>query len=580
LPVISILKRNNFPPPPIIYVKEFLFICGAKFMSDGIELQAGIKAQTVAQNSDLPIEPAELPHNYPTADGIENGGVYFELNLRNNRGRARQQDLLTTFSGENSTESTSFLHENSNSSTFYRGNSSHQKGYEENSTEPIVYGANHSNGNGYGVNSGSRNSTNNSPDWRELSLEDFVELVENNEDFAAFRNQPRELRHDVRRFSESNNIENGGEDLPNVFDEFVDLLERKEDKPKFFDQEDGASFFDEPKDKAKLFETQEDTIKIFDENDENVVKFLGKTVRKNAPPNISEYEKLIAEMNAKKLSPDEFAETLPPKDREIFKARYQLDQTFGTKTLSGDDVNSVQNGELRVNEAAVEKKNQAAALPIEIHIHSIEGENSPTLTSREIAAGTETVVPFSGNTFADSDLKIIESNDLKFQDKSSQVAVGGNTNLIIADSGAVRGINHNVVSESSSNVSAVGRRDGGAAMGGALISGAFASIENYKNAESGQINGSYSIRNTDVYGRSVFSPGATGVMMSAAIGSVIPNSEATVGGVLGFISSVVVGVEAEQGLRWLGGDRPTAIVPSNNTENPLTANLNLQPLLA
>ncbi len=549
-------------------------------MSDGIELKAGIKAQTVAQNPDLPIEPAELPHNHPTADGIENGGVYFELNLRNNRGRARQQDLLTTFSGENSTESSSYLHENSNNSTFYRGNSSHHNGYEEYSTEPVFYGANHSNGNGYGVNSGSRNSTNNSPDWRELSLEDFVDLVENNEDFAAFRNQPREFRHDVRRFSEPNNIRIGSEDLPNVFDESADMFEKKEDELKFFDKGDRASLFDEPKGKLKLFETQEDTVKIFDENDENVVKLTDKTVEKDAPTNISDYEKLVAEMNARKLSPDEFAETLPPKDREIFKTRYQLDQTFGMKNLIGDDVNSVQTEQLRVSETAVEKKFQAAAPPKETHVFSLEGENSPTLTSRKIAAGTETLVPFSGNTFADSKPKIIESNDLKFQDKSSQVAVGGNTNPITADSGAGRGINHNVVSESSSNVSAVGRRDGGAAMGGALINGAFASIENYKNAESGQINGSYSIGNTDVYGRSVFSPGATGVMMSAAIGSVIPNSDATVGGVLGFISSVVVGVETEQGLRWLGGDRPTAIAPSNNTESSSAANLNLQSHLA
>ena len=288
-------------------------------------------------------------------------------------------------------------------------------------------------------------------------------------------------------------------------------------------------------------------------------------------------------MNAKKLSPDEFAETLPPKDREMFKARYQLDVTFGTKILTGDEVNTVQTGQFRVRETVAENNVQVAALPKEIHVFSHEGkiaplENAPALTSREIAVGAENVVPSSANTFIDSEPKIIESNDLKFQDKSSQVAVGGNANPILTDGGATRAVNHYAVSENSSNVSAVGRRDGGAAMGGALISGAFTSIENYKNAESRGIGGSHSIGNTDIYGRSVFSAGATGVMMSAAIGSVIPNADATVGGVLGFISSVVVGVEAEQGLRWLGGDRPTTVVPLNQLDNAFPPNF--QPLLA
>jgi hypothetical protein len=558
-------------------------------MSDGIELKAEIKAQTVAQNPDLLIESSELPspHNHFTANGSENGGVYFELNVRNGRGRERQQDLFTTFSvespteptsfsGENSTEPISFLHENSNSPTFYRGNSSHQNGYEENSTEPVFYGANYSNGNSYGINDSGGNSSDNLPDWRELSLDDFVYLVENNEDFAAFRSQSREFWRDVRRFPESNNIELDGENLPNVFDDSVDIFERKEDKLKFVDKEDSVKFFDELKDKPKLFEAQPDTINLFDENNENAAKTLDKKVEKDESPDISRYEKLVAEMNAKQLSPDEFAETLPPKDREIFKARYQLDQTFGTETLPADDINIVQTEQLRIRETA--------ALPKEIQTFSHEGnnlplENAPPLTSREIAVGAENVVPLSGNTFADSEPKTIEPSDLKFQDKSSQVAVGGNTNPILTDSGTARVVNHNAVSENSSNIAAVVRRDGGAAMGGALISGAFTSIENYKNAESREIGGSNSVGNTDVYGRSVFSAGATGLMMSAAIGSVIPNSDATVGGVLGFISSVVVGVEADQGLRWLGGDRPTTIAPSINTENSLAANLNLRPLL-
>lgn len=580
-------------------------------MSDGIELKAGIKAQNIAQNPDLPIEPAELPHNYSTANGSENGAVYLELNLRNNRGRERQQDLLTTFSvespieptsfsDENSTEPISFLHENSNRPSFYRSNSAHLKGYEENSTEPLVFGANHSNENGYGIDSGGGNSSNNVPDRRELPLKDFVDLVTKNRDFAEFRDQPREFRRNVRRFSESNNIEIGDEDFSNAFDDSVEIFAREDSRLNFFDRKDKVKFLDHPKDfdeffnrikdkskdfdeqfeqvkdRPKVFELRQDAPKTVDENGLVTPKTLDKSFERDESPEVSKYEKLVSEMHEKKLSPDKFAETLPPKEREIFKARYRLDVTFGAETTAKNNLTPDQAGQFCVGENVVDNNLQTAAPPEEIHTFSLE--NTATLTNREIAAGTEIVVPFSGNTFADSESKIIELNNLKFQDKSSQVAVGNNTNPVLTDSGTARTVNHYATSENSSNVNAVTRRDGGAAMGGALISGAFTSIENYKNAESGQIGGSHSIGNADVYGRSVFSAGATGVMMSAAIGSVIPNSDASVGGVLGFISSVVVGVEAEQGLRWLGGDRPATVVLLNQLDNAVAPNF--QPLLA
>lgn len=499
-------------------------------MSDGIKLKTGIQAQTVVQNSDLPFAPSvQPPQNSSTAASNENGGVYFELSWQNGRGKERKQDLLTAINGENP-------------------------------SEPISY---------------RRNSVNKQLDWKELPLDEFVDLVENNRDFAEFRDQPREFWRDVRRFSETKNI-TADKDFLDAFDDTAQTFERKEEKLKFFDEQ---------KAHAKVFESKKDAIKIFDENNENTAKIFDKKLEKDVSPNISRYEKLVAEMNAKQLLPDEFAETLPPKEREIFKARYQLDATFGAKTLTGDDVNTVQNGQFHSREIAVQNNVETAALPKEIHFFSHEGkiaplENTPTLTSREIAVGAKNVAPFSANTFIDSESKIIESNDSKFQDKFSQVAVGGSANSITTESGAARVICYNAISENSSNIAAVARRDGGAAMGGALISGAFASIENYKNAESREIGGSSSVGNADIFGRSVFSAGATGVMMSAAIGSVIPNADASVGGVLGFISGIVVGVETEQGLRWLDGDRPTIVLLPNKAENSLAVNLSLQPFLA
>ena len=74
-------------------------------MSEGIEIKAGIKAQTAAPRPDLHVKQDKpLPPNPSTANGSENGGVYLELSFRTERGRDRQQALLTTFSVENSDE--------------------------------------------------------------------------------------------------------------------------------------------------------------------------------------------------------------------------------------------------------------------------------------------------------------------------------------------------------------------------------------------------------------------------------------------------------------------------------------------
>ena len=576
-------------------------------MNEGIEIKAGIKAQNIAQNPDLPIAPQNFaPERIPDSNG-ENGGVYFELNLRNGRGKERQQDLLTTFSTENPTESNSFSvenpaelvsfsHENSNRKTFYTDVSARQNVFNddaETSTESFSYSTNRSNRDVYETNFNSRNPANNSPDWKQLSLDDFVEVVKNNRDFIEFRDKPNEFWRDVRRFSESKNIETGENSL-NTFDDGSRIFDRKENRSSFFDGKDDVKSsappknydepfnqlkdklkfyderFDQADDRPKIYESGKESVGTLDEIKPSVPPVLAQPSGKSESPKASKYEKLVAEMNASKLSPDEFAETLPPQDKEIFKARYQLDVTFGAKDLISDEVNAFQSEPSHVREIAVLSKENR----IFTGKDTIAPVDLPKPSSREIAFAAGNIAPFSENTFPDSDPKIIEPNDLKFQDKSAQVAVGSRALPLTSESGgAARIVNHSTVSENSTNIGAVSRRDGGAALGGALISGAFTSIENYKNAESGKIGGSDLFGKADIFGRGVFSAGATGAMMSAAVGSVIPNGNATVGGVLGFISSVVVGVEADQGLRWLGGDRPTAVAPLSSFANSFTPNL-------
>lgn len=413
--------------------------------------------------------------------------------------------------------------------TYYGGNSGEPSnetltepvfsGYEGNSSARNSFGdgGNQIEPNYYGVNSNERTSFYSSDDSNHLSWDDFVNLAADNKDFSGFRNESSDFWRGVRQISE-----------------------------------------------AKTFETGDG------------IKTEG----------VSKYDELLTEMKSEKLSLDDLAETLPPKDREIFKARYQIDKTFGANIFKSDGVTLNETGQSRVREIAFES-GQIVALPPDVRQELREEKNSPVgdtvpvLTRREIIADAKKPVMFGEEVAKIPLSEKTESGELKFQDKSSQIAVGNNNNPLLAENGATRVVN-NPVSDTSSNVNSVVRRDGGAAMGGALINGSFASIDNFKNAENKEISGSHLVGNTNFDGSQSFAAGATGAMMSAAIGSLIPGSDAVIGGVVGFISGIVVGVEADQGLRWLSGDRPTAIAPSGNI-NLLEDNSfapNLQPVSA
>lgn len=256
---------------------------------------------------------------------------------------------------------------------------------------------------------------------------------------------------------------------------------------------------------------------------------------------VSQYEELLTAMQENQLSPQSFAQTLPPNEQAVFLACCQLDETFGAPSPL---------------QPAGENEPTAFPNADTPREYSSENQRAGEFTAaaengEEITFGATETAFFGGNP---TDLTTVRIEDKTFEttrDDASPNALGA-ANLILTDNAAGRFTGGS--NSESANVSAVSRRESGVAMGGALISGALNSIEDYRQVENRAVGGSRAVGNFyDVNGGG-FAAGATGAMMSAAIGSVIPGAGTDVSGVLGFVSGVVVGVEADQGIRWLGAD--------------------------
>lgn len=529
--------------------------------SNNIEQHSSVQPQTAAQNSETIAEPTvAVPESSGSANGSENGGVYFELNWETGQAQYRQQQLLTTYpnysqetptensgynpNGNNYGNGNGFGNGNNFGANSYSGNyggnsySPEYNGgqhfnfgdsgydYDENShgNFPYVYGDNSTNPTDYLFGSNETNPLYNSEN--PISWNDFLDLISNYPEFSDYQTESNEFWRDLQRFSDSTIFQDEN------FDE-TPFLE--------------ANDFD----LRRLFQTNDDV----------------------ETESFSRYDELLSEFKSREIPLDEFVETLPPEEKEFFQTRYQIDEILGENPFKPDGVTLTETVQVRIIESAI-ANDQIEFLPENVQREIREGKTFAVGEDGRIiviprqaeSSESDAEIPIpNGETFAPNRLvsEKIEAGELRPTDKSSQIAVGQSNAVVLTDNGTSRAVNHNTV-DNSSSISSISRRDGGTILGGALISGSFSSIENFKNAESNGVGNPSSIESNNFSGRNSFAAGATGAMMSAAIGSLVPSSDAVISGVVGFISGVVIGVEADQGLRWLSGDRPTAIASTGN----------------
>ena len=263
----------------------------------------------------------------------------------------------------------------------------------------------------------------------------------------------------------------------------------------------------------------------------------------------SRFDKLLADMQSKKMSLNDFVQTLPPNERAVFKAAYQLTQTFGAN-LFNDGAMPNEAAQTRFSEVPTDASRAAVLREGKF----IPSTGAPAATPGEIMFGAKSAA-LLGASVAPQNSNGVASGNPALQNTAlpvaSPTALGSaaGASSIIPENLAARVLN-NSAPASATNTGAAQPRDSGTVIGCALISGAFAAVEHYQNSENLKIGGSRAGENNFGEGGG-FAAGATGAMFGAAVGTVVSGAETVVSGVLGFVSSVVVGVEVDQGLRWL-----------------------------
>lgn len=232
----------------------------------------------------------------------------------------------------------------------------------------------------------------------------------------------------------------------------------------------------------------------------------------------SRYERFLNEMQSSRLPLGEFVKTLPPGERQVFMARTQLDRTFGPGIFGEDGV-------------TLSREGQAQVLAFRDALRMSPPSNP---------------VPESAGKTAESPVP----QRATLPTVSPRPAVPEIKTPIIETSPAR--VSSNAGSEGSPAVPfSISRRENGAAMCAALVNGTFASIEEHRNADGLSVG--WRPARVDTFDDRVagFSAGATGSLFGAAVGEVLPKNGDDAGGVLGFISGVVAGVDVDRGFRWL-----------------------------
>ncbi len=276
------------------------------------------------------------------------------------------------------------------------------------------------------------------------------------------------------------------------------------------------------------------------------------------------FDKPAAKMNEQNFPLKKFAETLPPNKKDALAARFQPQQTFGANvsnvTADGEVLpdkaaqTSFRDDSTNAVDSVAEFHNGELPLPGETTIASDE----KTLFGAEIEAiiGAKNLPINEPAASAPQKSKIFTAGSAALPNAAPEALpkftpADSAPEKTIKPESFVRGNLNFTAAENKADHGAIVRHDDAKEIGGALINGAFAAVENYKNAEKPKTRDSEAGRN--IYGAGGgLAAGVNGAMFGAAVGKVIPGAGKYVGGVLGFVSGVIVGVESDRGWRLSG----------------------------
>ena len=280
------------------------------------------------------------------------------------------------------------------------------------------------------------------------------------------------------------------------------------------------------------------------------------------PRVVSRYGELLGILNnqggAARL--EDFLLSLPAGERDVFLARYQISQTFGAGYLFAgrSGVAPDQNGRfpLKVFLFANGKNLQ---MPVNPMLGIYAGENFATSEQKSFAADFRFLLNPASASLLGLSLAF-------YQNVNAFISINELTaETFLQKAGDESAAAHHELSKSKNNLekAATNRQltaeNNERTVGAALIGGALKTIEEYRQKKYSAVGFEGGFENSRFeFG---FAAGATGAIMSATIGCIAPLAEKTIGEVVGFAASVVLGL-TDTGLRSLGANALVLLVTS------------------
>ncbi len=465
-----------------------------------LQLLAGDKSGPTVRDD------GEMPETPVVSQGNEHGSVYFNLEWQTRQANDRQQQTNDTFAGENPPTTEQTGDDDGNFANVRQTNSDPDNFPPSNSE----YRAANFASNDFREN---HSSQNNFQTPHDASFNDVPNRYTNNANYSGDE-QTNDFQNDAPVF---HSFQNQSEDAGARF--------ARTNEPRFVE-----------------------------------VEFEGGTETSQIP----HFDQLVSQMESLNLTPREFAETLPRGEREAFLARFQTSELpsaahVSTPTIENTNIENKQTPSVEI---------QGEKLPAQTLTQTTaQIKNPENLTARTIEPNNSgTVLPAASDKTAEAPKNVVLADKSYDATLSANLKTPNNaTNPNGAEILNARALTSKLNNPSTEKFFAAGdnatRRETGVVLGGALINGVFAHVGEHEQREKTRLGDAFGSGNYFDARRAGFAAGATAALLSAAIGRVIPGAGTDVSGVLGFVSGVVVGVEINEGLRWLGAAKnavPTA----------------------
>lgn len=298
------------------------------------------------------------------------------------------------------------------------------------------------------------------------------------------------------------------------------------------------------------------------------VRIVEKYVDGNLEPRaFSRYGELLEKFNRQGGQLNTFLNSLPPSEREVFQARYLLNQTLGADELFvGKGIVLDKNGQFAVRDFLA-NNGKNADVPLNTVLGFLGGKLSEDFSSSLFANG-QLLLNSKTAALLSLSLALYQNINSMLPLKDALLeAIPQNLLGRANENGGMRFLENNL-DGSKINIE---RRTGETLIAAAVINGALVTIDErdkFVNVSAKTWTGGET-----VFGN-VFSAGATGAMLGAIIGCVVPLSETNLGTALGFAASVVVGT-SERGLRYLSANLLISDVITNGVQTFLSATASL-----